>query len=92
MISSKISSLMAFMWVPLGSLVTFILVLLKSGASYPFSSFSTESCIELFLFEESGFLPFILPSLHLLLCTYVFDRLVNAFDCLISFPDLIFVL
>jgi hypothetical protein len=28
----------------------------------------------------------------LLLCTYVFDRLVNAFDCLISFPDLIFVL
>jgi hypothetical protein len=30
--------------------------------------------------------------LHLVLCNYVFDRLVGEFDCLIFFPDLIFVL
>jgi hypothetical protein len=32
----------------LGSLVTFIIVLLGSGTGYPFSSFLTESCVEFF--------------------------------------------
>jgi hypothetical protein len=91
-LSSKISSLRVFMWVSLSSLVTFIIVLLRSGTGYSFSSFSTESCVELFFFEESGFHPFFFPSLHLVLCNYVFDRLVGGFNCLISFPDLILLL
>jgi hypothetical protein len=60
------------------------------GSGYPFFSFPTESCIELF-FEDSDFHPFFFfPSLHSVLCNYVFDRLVGGFDCLISFPDFIF--
>jgi hypothetical protein len=45
-----------------------------------------------YFFEESGFHPFFFfPSTHLVLCNYVFGSLVGGFDCLISFPDLIFV-
>jgi hypothetical protein len=36
-----------FLWVSLGSLVTFIIVLLVSGAGNPVFSFSTKSSIEL---------------------------------------------
>jgi hypothetical protein len=71
--------------------VTFIVVLLRSGTGYPFSSLPTYSCVELF-FEESGLYPFFFPSLHLVLCNYVLDRLVGVFNCLLSFPDLILVL
>jgi uncharacterized membrane protein len=52
-------------------------VLLGSGTGYPFSSFPTESYIEL-IFEESGFHPFFFPLLHLVLCHYVLDRLVGG--------------
>jgi hypothetical protein len=51
-ICPKISSLRVFLWVPLGSWVSFIIVLLGSGAGYPFSSFHTESCIELCFWIE----------------------------------------
>jgi hypothetical protein len=51
-ICSKISSLRVFWWASLGSLVSSIIVLLGSGTSYPFSSFPTESCIELFFWGE----------------------------------------
>jgi hypothetical protein len=72
--------------------VTFIIVLLSSGTGYPFSAFSTLPCIELF-FEANGFHPFFFfPSLQLVLCSYVLDRLVGVFDALFSFPDLIFAL
>jgi hypothetical protein len=81
------------MWVSQGSLVTFIIVLLGSGTAYPLFSVPTELCIDLFFFfEESDFHLFFFPLLHLVLCNYVFDRLVDCFDCLISFPDLTFVL
>jgi hypothetical protein len=33
----------------LGSLASFIFVLLESGTGYPFSSFPSESCIKFFL-------------------------------------------
>jgi hypothetical protein len=62
-----------------------------SGTGYPFSLFPTEYYIELF-FEESCFHSFFFPSVYLVLCNYVFGRLVGGFDCLFSFPDLIFVL
>jgi hypothetical protein len=66
--------------------------LLRSGTGYPFSSFPTKFCIELF-FEESGFHPFFFfPLLHLVLCYYIFGILVGGFDFLISFSDLNFVL
>jgi hypothetical protein len=45
-----------------------------------------------YFFEDSHFHPFFLPLLHLVLCHYIFGKLVCGFDCLISFPDLIFVL
>jgi hypothetical protein len=45
-----------------------------------------------YFFEQSGFHTFFFPSLHLVLFKCVFDRLFGGFDCLISFPDLIFVL
>jgi hypothetical protein len=63
-ISSKISSLQFFLWVSLGSLVTFIIVLLGSGTGYPFSSFPTESCIQLFFWGE-WFPSFLLPIIPL---------------------------
>jgi hypothetical protein len=44
------------------------------------------------VFEESSFHPFFFPSLHLMLCLYIFGRLVGGFDCQISLPDLIFLL
>jgi hypothetical protein len=43
-----------------------------------------------YFFEEYGFHPFFLPLLHLVMCHYIFGRLVGGFDCLMSFPDLIF--
>jgi hypothetical protein len=49
------------LWASLGSLVTFILVLLASGTEYPFSSIATESSIEL-VFRRVYF-----PSLPLFL-------------------------
>jgi hypothetical protein len=71
------------MWVSLGSLVTFIIVLLRSDTGYPFP---TESCIELCFLGEWFSSPFF-PLLYLVLFSYVFDKLVGDFDCLISFPD-----
>jgi hypothetical protein len=78
------------LWALLSSLVPFIIVLLRSRTGYPFSSFPTEFYIEYF-FEESGFHPFFFPSLYLVLCQYIFVRLVGGFDCPISFPDLIYM-
>jgi hypothetical protein len=51
------------LWVSLGSLVKFIIVLLWSGTWYPFSSFPTISFIKLFcfVFEECNFLPSFSP-------------------------------
>jgi hypothetical protein len=46
-----------------------------------------------YFFEESGVHSFFFfPSLHLVLCHYIFGMPVGGLDCLISFPDLIFVL
>jgi hypothetical protein len=40
-----------------------------------------------YFFEDSGFHPFFFfPPLHLVLCYYVFDRLVGGFSHLFSFP------
>jgi hypothetical protein len=87
-----ISSLTVFLWALLGSLLPFITVLLGSGTAYLFSLFTSESCIKLF-FKESGFHPFFFfPSLHLVLCKYVLDKLVGGFSCLFSFLGLVFVL
>jgi hypothetical protein len=78
------------MWVSLVYLVTFIIVLLRSGTGYPFSSFSTKSCIELFFLRRVVSIPF--SSHHFTwCCAIVFGRLVGEFDCLIYFPDLILV-
>jgi hypothetical protein len=51
-ITYRISSLRLFLWASLGSLAQFIFVLLKSVTGYPFSSFPSESCINLFLGGE----------------------------------------
>jgi hypothetical protein len=79
------------LWVLLSSLVKFTVGLLKSRTGFPFSSLSTEFCIEFFFFfEESGLhTVFFFPLLYFVLCNYIFGRLVGGFDCLISFPDLI---
>jgi hypothetical protein len=47
-ISCRISSLRMLVWASLGSLASFIFVLLESGAGHPFSYFHSESCIKLF--------------------------------------------
>jgi hypothetical protein len=65
------------MWVLLGFLVTFIIVLLRSGTGYPSSSFPTES---FFFFWGALQVPFA----PLVLCNYVFDGLVDGFDWMIS--------
>jgi hypothetical protein len=72
MISCKISSLRLFLWTSLGYLVTFIIVLLGSGWGYPFSSFPTESSIELFFWGESfpSFLLWIVPLGSVQLCSW----------------------
>jgi hypothetical protein len=78
--------------VSLGSLVTFIIVLLKSGTGYHFIHFPLNPVLNYF-FEESDFHSFFFfPLLHLVLCDYDFDKLVGGFDYLISLPDVIFVL
>jgi hypothetical protein len=64
--------------VSLGSIVIFIIVMLRSGTGYLFSSFLTESCIE-FFFEDSGFHLFFFPSLYLVLCNYVLDMVLIAY-------------
>jgi hypothetical protein len=51
-ITFKISSLRMFLWALLGSLASFIFVLLESGTGYPFYSFPSESCINLFFGGE----------------------------------------
>jgi hypothetical protein len=72
--------------------VTFIIVLLGSGTGYPFSSFLTKSSIELF-FEECSFHPFFFsPLLHLVLGSYVLDRLIGGLMACFLSLDLIFVL
>jgi hypothetical protein len=45
----------------------------------------------IYFFEDSGFHTFFFPSLHLVLCNYVLDRLVCDFNCLLFSLDLIFV-
>jgi hypothetical protein len=48
---------------------------------------SSNGMVGQFSFEECGFYPFFFfPSLHLVLCNYVLDRLVGGFNCLFSFP------
>jgi hypothetical protein len=80
-IASTISSLRLFLWTSLGSLVSFIFVLLQSGTEYQFSSFPSESSIKLFLGGVNGFQPFLLfPSLHLVLCNSVLDRIAAGFS------------
>jgi hypothetical protein len=70
-ISCKISSLRLFLWTLVGSLVSFIIVLLGSGTGN----------------QENGFHPFFFfPSSHLELCNYVLDRLVGGFSHLFPFP------
>jgi hypothetical protein len=46
-----------------------------------------------YCFAENGFYPFfVFPLLHLVLCSYVLDRLVGGFSHLFSFPWFNFVL
>jgi hypothetical protein len=71
-ISCKISSLWVLLWALLGSLVSFIIVLLESGARYPFYSLPSKSGIELFFGGEwfSSILLLPITSLGvLLLCS-----------------------
>jgi hypothetical protein len=75
-----------FLQTLLGSLVLFVLVLLESGAGYPFSSFPSELCVKLFLRGEWFPSLFLLPITHLVLCNYVLDRLFGSFSHLFSFP------
>jgi hypothetical protein len=91
-ITCRISYLRVFLLALLLSLMLFIFVLLESGTGYPFSSFPSEFCIKLFC-GENGFHPFfVFPSLHLVLCNSVLDRLVGGFSHLFSFPWFNFVL
>jgi hypothetical protein len=59
-LSSTISTLRNILWASLDSLVTFIIVLLWSGTGYSFSSFPTESYIELLFFFWEVWFPFLL--------------------------------
>jgi hypothetical protein len=70
-ITCRISSLRLFFWALLGSLASFIFVLLESGTGYPFSSFPYESCMKLFFGKEWFPSLFLIPLLHLVLCNYV---------------------
>jgi hypothetical protein len=91
-ITCRISSLRLFLWASLGSLASFIFVLLESRTGYPFPSFPYESCIKLCLGEEWFPSFFIFPSFHLVLCNYVLDGLAGGFSHLVSFPWFNFVL
>jgi hypothetical protein len=51
-ISYRISSFRLFLWVSLVSLGQSVFVLLESGTGYPFSSFPSSSCTNLFLVGE----------------------------------------
>jgi hypothetical protein len=75
-------------------------IFLESGTGYPFSSFPSESCINLFLGGGNGFHSFFFfPSFLLVSCNHscwyhvtILDRLVGGFSHLFSFPWLNFVL
>jgi hypothetical protein len=69
----RITSLRVFFWTLLGSLASFILVLLESTTGYPFSSFPYESYIKLFWGGEWFLFLFHLPITPLgteLLCSW----------------------
>jgi hypothetical protein len=91
-ITCRISPWRMFLCASLGSLASFIFVLLESGTRYPFSLFLSESCFKLFYvgewFPSLFFLP-IIPLGTLQLC---FGRLVGGFSHLFSFPWFNFVL
>jgi hypothetical protein len=91
-ITCRISSLRVFLWASLGSLASFFFVLLGSGIGYLFSSFPSESCIKLFFGGEWFSFLFVFPSLHLVLCNYVLNRVIGGFSHLFSFPWFNFVL
>jgi hypothetical protein len=91
-ISCWISSFRLFLWALLGSLALFVFVLLESGTGYLFSSFPSNLVLNYFG-GDNGFHPFFFfPMLDLVLCNYVFDKLLVGFSHLFSFPWFNFVL
>jgi hypothetical protein len=84
-ITCRISSLRVFLWTSLGSLASFIFVLLESGIGYPFSSFPFESYIKLF-WGEMVSIPFSYSHCSCWYCVTALDRLVGGFSHMFSFP------
>jgi hypothetical protein len=80
------------LWASLGSLLSFISILLESGTGYPFSSILSESFIKLFWGGEWFPFLFHLPIIPHGTINYVPDRLVGGFSHLFSFPWLNYVL
>jgi hypothetical protein len=90
-ITCRISSLRKFLWASLDSLVSFIFVLLVSGIGYPFLYFSLNPVLNYFWGKNSFYPFFTFPSLHLLLCNYVLDRLlVVSVTCFLSLGLILF--